>query len=144
MQLPRVLVSSEWMCTTNPRAIRCIPIIIFAITIHLVQKAIDIITGMSFQPWFSSGLTIIVRLRALGALASVVVSSVAGIVDRLVQAALRARLLQRTRAETIPRVLGAGHEHQGFDGVLFHQCVLGVGAGPVELVRRGCWCIRVR
>jgi hypothetical protein len=52
--------------------------------------------------------------------------------------------LQRAGAETIPRVLGAGHEHQGFDGVLFHQCVLGVGAGSVEPVRRGCWCVCVR
>lgn len=81
---------------------------------------------------------------ALGALASVVVSSIAGCVDRLVQAALCARWLQRAGTETIPRVLGAGHEHQGFDDVLFHRCVLGVGTGSVEPVRCGRWGICVR
>lgn len=48
MQLPRVLVPSKWMCTVNPWTIRCIPILILAVTIHLIQKTIDIITGMSF------------------------------------------------------------------------------------------------
>lgn len=131
------------MCTVNPRTIRRVPTLVLAITIHLIQKAINIIPSMSFQSWFSSGFTAIVRLGALGPLASIVLSSIAGSVDRLVQAALRARWLQWTRTETIPRVLGAGHEHQGFDGVLFHECVLGVGTVSVEVVRGGCWCICV-
>jgi hypothetical protein len=37
-----------------------------------------------------------------------------------IKSALCARWLQRAGAETIPRVLGAGHEHQSFDGVLFN------------------------
>lgn len=144
MQLPRALMSSKWMCTVNPRTIRCIPTLILAITIHLIQKTINIITSMGFQPWFSSGFTTIVRHGALGPLASILRSSIAGSVDGLVQAALRARWLQWTRTETIPRVLGAGHEHQGFNGVLFHECILGVGTMFVEAVRGGCWCVCVR
>lgn len=144
MQLPRALMSSKWMCTVNPRTIRCISTLILAITVHLIQKTINVIPSTSFQSWFSSGFTTIVRPRALGPLAAIVLSSIAGSVDRLVQAALRTRWLQRARAETIPRVLRAGHEHQGFDGVLFHECVLGVGTVSVEAVRGGCWCVCVR
>jgi len=143
MQLPRALMSSKWMCTVNPRTIWCISTLILAITIHLIQKTINIITSMSFQFWFSSAFTTIVRPGALGPLASIVVRSVAGSVDRLVQAALCTRGLQWTRTETIPRVLGAGHKHQGFDGVLFHECVLGVGTVSVEAVRGGRWCVCV-
>lgn len=143
MQLPRALLSSKWMCTVNPRTIRCISTLILAITIHLIQKAINIIPSMSFQSWFFSGLATIVRPGALGPLASIVVRSVARRVHRLVQATLRARRLQWARTETIPRVLGAGHEHQGFDGVLFHECVLGVGTVSVEAVWGGCWGVCV-
>jgi hypothetical protein len=82
-----------------------------------------------------------VRFGALGALASIAVSSIAGSVYGLVQTALRARCLQRARAESIPRVLRAGHEHQGFDGILFHECIFGVGARSIEAVRCGCWWV---
>lgn len=72
---------SEWMCSIYPKTVRCISILILAITVHLIQKTINIITSMSFQPWLSSKFTTIVRLGALRALASIVVSSIAGSID---------------------------------------------------------------
>jgi hypothetical protein len=73
------MLSSERMRATNGWTVRRIPTLIFAITIHLIQKAINVIAGTGFQSRFRFVSTATVGAGALRALASLVIGAIAGV-----------------------------------------------------------------
>lgn len=76
--------------------------IVFAVTVHLIQKTIDVVARMGLHSWLRLQTLAIVGRGALRALAFMMICSIAGI-DRLIEAALCALWLQWSRAEAVSR-----------------------------------------